>query len=148
MLALKLSNSADVTVVTQNPVAAQRLKPDTEAGGHRGKLEGWDSSAGEWVCPADGVYLCKYSLGYSEPADGGSQATAAAAFVTDEALASSVRQDVQLPQGFFHGFDGVVFGYFAKGKKLYLDFTNATGNDIILTSILIQIQRLHPDVLG
>lgn len=148
-LALKLTNSAALTIVTQTPVASERLKPNVESGGSKGKLEGWNATTGEWVCPADGVYLAKYSVGYPEPEDGGSQATAAAAFVSDAPITPSIRQDKQLPEGFFHSFDGVVFGFIEKGQKLYLDFTNATGKDIEVgvSGILVQIQRLSTVVV-
>jgi hypothetical protein len=123
-------------------VVVQRIKGLAPVGPTISHLQGWDDTNGEFVFPVDGTYKASMSLGYNEPEDNGSQATAACILYMDKST-NWIRHDRQLPEGFFHSFgSGDVTGNPDKGEKLYIDFTNATGKEITITSVVLRVELL------
>lgn len=123
-------------------VVVQRIKGLSAVGPTISHLQGWDDTNGEFVFPVDGTYKASLTLSFAEPEDNGSQATTA----TVLNLAKSTnwwRQDRQLPQGFAHGYaSGDVTGNPDAGEKLFVDFTNATGKEITITSVTLRVELL------
>lgn len=123
-------------------VVVQRIKGLAPVGPSISHLQGWNDTTGEFVFPVDGTYKASMSLGYNEPEDNGSQATAACVLYMDKST-NWIRHDRQLPEGFFHSFaSGDVTGNPDSGEKLYIDFTNATGKEITITSVVLRIELL------